>query len=340
MAASTKTTAAENATTGVLKLRGQHAEGSLQQALEDLETKGYAIVKGVIPAERARSYEDRMYEWLESFGKRFKRNDRSTWKLDQLPAFNAGGLFNRHGAGHEQFAWDIRSEEGIIDAFAKIWGTDELLVSFDAVNLSLPWNEKDSPEVAGRLSPWPHVDQSPRRGGAKHCVQGIANLAPNGPNDGGLKILSGSLQLYSEFFAAHPELEGDGWPERDFWLLRERDVKWFEDRGCYWVKTEPGPGDLLLWDSRVIHYGAAAEGVQPRVATYVCYKPAKDITPEKLEQKKKAFAEWAGTTHDPLEFQTRGTNYFGPLTPDEVQQPHEPPVLTERAKKLAGLVPY
>ncbi|WVQ85842.1 hypothetical protein IAT38_008010 [Cryptococcus sp. DSM 104549] len=335
----TTTTTTEPAPSGVLKLRGHHDEGSIEQALEDLETKGYAIVKGVVPEERAKSYEDRMYTWLESFGKGFKRDDKETWKLKNLPAFNKGGLFNRHGAAHEQFAWDIRSEQGVIDAFAKIWGTDELLVSFDAVNLSLPWIDS-SPEIAALTAPWPHVDQSPRRGGRKHCVQGIVNLAPNGPNDGGLTVLAGSLPLYNEFFAAHPELEGEGWPERDFWSFREEDIKWFEERGCKWVKTEVGPGDLILWDSRCIHYGAAAQGDRPRVATYVCYKPAKDSSPEKIEERKAAFAEWSGTTHDPLEFFVRGTKVFGPLTPDEVQQPHEPAVLTERAKKLAGLVPY
>lgn len=29
--------------------------------------------------------------------------------------------------------------------------------------------------------------------------------------------------------------------------------------------------------------------------TDVCYKPAKDINPEKLEEKKKAFGEYSGT---------------------------------------------
>ena len=40
-----------------------------------------------------------------------------------------GGLFNRHGCGQEQYAWDMRTEPALIDAFAKIWGTEELLVS-------------------------------------------------------------------------------------------------------------------------------------------------------------------------------------------------------------------
>lgn len=42
----------------------------------------------------------------------------------------SGGLFHRYGVAHEQFAWDIRSEPAVIDVFASIWGTEELLVSF------------------------------------------------------------------------------------------------------------------------------------------------------------------------------------------------------------------
>lgn len=45
-------------------------------------------------------------------------------------------------------------------------------------------------------------------------------------------------------------------------------------------------------------------------------------------------------THDPLEFTFTGTNAYGPATLDEKQQPYEPAVLSERAKKLAGLIPY
>ncbi|WVQ84410.1 hypothetical protein IAT38_006562 [Cryptococcus sp. DSM 104549] len=327
----------ENVSVGILKLRGHHDDAVLDAAMEELETKGYTIIKGAVPADRAKSYEDRAYKWLESFGKGFVREDKSTWKVDNLPAFNKGGLFNRHGCHHEQFVWDIRSEEGVIDAFAKIWGTDELLVSFDGVNVSLPFIDDD---MGDRAAPWPHVDQSPRRR-FKHCIQGIVNLAPNGPDDGGLMVLEDSLPLYTEFFESHPEIKpAEGWPERDSWLYREQDMDWFEKKGCKWKKVEAGPGDLILWDSRCVHYGAAARGNRPRVATYVCYKPAKGITPQKLEEKKAAVADWSGTTHDPLEFMITGTNARGPLTPDEKQQPHEPAELSERAKKLAGVLPY
>lgn len=34
------------------------------------------------------------------------------------------------GVAHEDLLWRIRLEPGLIDVFSKIWGTDELLVSF------------------------------------------------------------------------------------------------------------------------------------------------------------------------------------------------------------------
>lgn len=89
------------------------------------------------------------------------------------------------------------SEPAIIDAFTKIWNTPELLVSFDGANLTLPHPDRQ-PNAA-----WPHVDQSPKRKGLQ-CVQGLLNLAPNGPRDGGLIVLKGSSLLNEAFFKAHP----------------------------------------------------------------------------------------------------------------------------------------
>lgn len=53
----------------------------------------------------------------------------------------------------------------------------------DGFNLSLPFPNRPAEDFA----PWPHVDQSPLVKGL-HCVQGIMNLTPNGPDDGGLMV--------------------------------------------------------------------------------------------------------------------------------------------------------
>lgn len=299
------------------------------------------MIKSVIPRDRAEAYVSEMYAWLESFGRGFDRNDRSTWTPANLPRFEKGGLYHRYGVGHEQFAWDIRSEPGVIESFAKIWGTDELLVSFDSANISLPFGSSLDP---ARSEPWPHVDQSPARPWL-HCVQGIVNLHPNGPDDGGLMVLEGSTQLFAQYFEEHPHLKPEGgWSSNDWWGHKEAEaLQWFYDRGCTWHKVEAGPGDLILWDSRTVHYGDVARGTEPRIATYVCYKPARDISQEKLEEKQRAVEECWGTTHDPLDF--RITAHHSPtrgwvLEEGERVGPRNRPVLSERALKLAGVVAY
>lgn len=331
----TQTSTDTSAGVGHLKLRGHHVVPETT-AFPNLDANGFAVVKHVISPEQAAAYVDRAYTWLEGFGKGFDRNDRSTWKVQNLPNFNKGGLYNRHGSGHEQFVWDIRSEPGLIDTFAKIWGTDQLFVSFDGVNVSLPFDKDDTVDRA----PWPHVDQSPMRR-FKHCIQGIMNLYENGPHDGGLMVLEGSFGLYNAFFDAHEaDAPPGGWSKKDSFNYKPEHLQWFYNQGCRWKKVEAGPGDVILWDSRCIHYGAAAEGDRPRVATYVCYKPARDSTEELDKRRRECMENYDNTTHDPLMFRATGSRIFGVLTDDEQTRPRELPVLSERAKQLAGIQAY
>jgi len=321
---------------GTLRLRGHH-EAPGTQAFPELDTQGYTVVKNVISAEKAKEYEDRMYQWLESHGKGFKKDDKETWKPQNLPNFDRGGLFHRNGVGQEQFAWDIRSEPGLIDAFAKIWGTEELLVSVDSVNISLPFKQED---MGGRDAPWPHVDQSPNRR-FKHCVQGIMNLAENGPNDGGLMVLENSLPLFNAFFESHEDdAPPEGWSMKDSYPFSEKQLEWFYERGCTWKKVEAGPGDVILWDSRCIHYGAAAKGDRARVATYVCYKPAAAITPSHAELRKEVMRNHYMTSHDPIMFHVTGSKMKEPVDENETIAPKNLPILSKRALQLAGVEAY
>ena len=40
--------------------------------------------------------------------------------------------------------------------------------------------------------PWPHADQSPLKPEFA-CIQGLLNILPNGPEDGGLTVLTNSV---------------------------------------------------------------------------------------------------------------------------------------------------
>lgn len=43
-----------------------------------------------------------------------------------------------YAATHEDFAWAIRGERGVVGAFEQVYDTKDLIVSFDALNLSFP----------------------------------------------------------------------------------------------------------------------------------------------------------------------------------------------------------
>ncbi|KAL8279770.1 hypothetical protein RQP46_007865 [Phenoliferia psychrophenolica] len=123
---------------------------------DDLARYGYAVVRGAIPADRAAGYVNAMHDWLESFNLGYKRDDPNTIKKDLLPVINEKGMCINYGICHESFVWDIRSEPGVISAFEKVYGTEDLIVSFDAVNVTFP-NRTDLPPN----KPWAHQDQDP-----------------------------------------------------------------------------------------------------------------------------------------------------------------------------------
>lgn len=82
----------------------------------------------------------------------------------------------------------------VVQLFALLLGTDELLTSFDAINLLNP--DIDEAPAGG----WLHVDQSPL---TPHlaCLQGLVNLAPVGPDT------SGGPMLHPQCSDDHPRIQ-------------------------------------------------------------------------------------------------------------------------------------
>lgn len=68
----------------------------------------------------------------------FNRNDLSTVHKDKLPAITEKGMCLQYAVTHEDFAWSVRGEPGVIKAFEQVYNTEDLIVSFDAINFTLP----------------------------------------------------------------------------------------------------------------------------------------------------------------------------------------------------------
>ena len=72
----------------------------------------------------------------------------------------------------------------------------------------------------------------------------------------------------------------------------------------------------------------------------VCYKPARDATEEQLKKREECMDTYTMTSHDPIFFRTVGPQVSDKVVPDERTQPSKPPVLSHRAKQLAGIEAY
>ncbi|OQE07300.1 hypothetical protein PENVUL_c014G01196 [Penicillium vulpinum] len=305
---------------------------------DDLHDQGYAIIKNAIDPERAQGYQRKALDWLASFNTAFDLDDPSTWTIDNLPVQSKVNTFNGYSVTHEKFMWDCRMEPKVLEAFAKIWGTDELLVSFDALNITLP-NREDKPAQ----KPWPHVDQSPIRRGL-HCIQGIINLSHAGPEDGSLMVFPRSNTVIEDFFDT--ETDPSTWEQKDIRLFSEEEIQWFVDHGMKPIKVLAEPGDLIVWDSRTVHWGGepTVNSNTIRTVIYASYAPVKLATEETLKRKKEAFESYRATTHWPHEnIVIRDEVVYlpdGTVDPRNRSVPLEVPEHTDRLLQLAGVKSY
>lgn len=165
-----------------------------------------------------------------------------------------------YAISHESFTWAVRQEPGVIAAFEKVYDTPDLIVSFDSVNIGFPNRTDIKPN-----KPWPHQDQDPENPGFR-CLQGLVNLLPNGPDDGGLIVCKGAHLLSEEFHEVFKDEERIwSWYERsayppycieasniilhrtkEWYGFTDAGLQWLKDKGCEWIKLTAEPGDLLL----------------------------------------------------------------------------------------------
>ncbi|PWY94520.1 hypothetical protein BO94DRAFT_563149 [Aspergillus sclerotioniger CBS 115572] len=318
---------------GPLRIKATHGDFR-----DELHENGYVVIKNAIPRERALQYQQKAFDWVTSFDTPLDMNDPSTWKAENLPVQSKLNTFDNYGVVHEKFMWDARMEPGVVDAFAKVWETDELLVSYDSLNITFP-NREDKPA----RPPWPHIDQSPFKRGM-HCIQGIISLSPAGPEDGSLMCLPRSHTFNDEFFDT--QTDPKGWETKDWRRFSEDEMKWWAGKGLHAIKVTTEPGDLILWDSRTVHWGGepTEKSNVIRTVIYASYSPARLATEEAIEEKRRVFSVYGATTH------WAHDNIFlrplvarrpdGTIDPKDRKEPLEKPDMSDRMLKLAGVIPY
>lgn len=75
-------------------------------------------------------------------------------------------------------------------------------------------------------------------------------------------VMKGSKALFEEYFSTHSKEKNPKWgvvPD-DWHGFDDEQVKWFEERGAKIIKVNADSGDLLLWDSRTVHWNVLPRG--------------------------------------------------------------------------------
>jgi hypothetical protein len=201
------------------------------------------VIEDVLSASECAQLRD------EFHGLRNKFANNSKWPVSER------GMIEMDAVAHSSVAWKARIKT--LPFWAALWGTGDLLCSFDRVNAA------SSNRSSG---PWLHTDQSGQVDGLA-CVQGFLDVNGTCEEDGGLRVAVGSHKAHFDLLNRWGKVKKNHW-----YLLRpeERDyvLQFYPPK-----KVLCKPGSLILWDSRTFHDNISPAGKMDRFVVYICMMP-------------------------------------------------------------------
>ncbi|CAF1074603.1 unnamed protein product [Didymodactylos carnosus] len=227
---------------------------SLQEGLEYLNENGYAVFSDVLTEEEVKTNKNLFWDFLEQAAhNQIDRDKHDTWD-NHWPARPLSGVISQHGIGQSKFLWNVRNNRNVKKIFSNIWQTDELLVSFDGAGCFRDWSFNQSWKTEGG---WIHVDQHPVRKPNKCCIQGLVAITDNDEFTGGLVVYPKSQKRFLELTnLITPTHSG-----RDFVKIPPTHQILRQSESSELIKfklVKCKAGDLVVWDSRVIHCNTPA----------------------------------------------------------------------------------
>ena len=232
--------------------------------MDYLRTHGYLVIEDVLSPEEVQHATQLFRAWKET---------------NSIPVGDHG-IIKTHSAGHQEHAWYIRTRPNVIELFQHVWGTKDLMVSFDGMCYMSPTDHYEGY--------WMHTDQSPNDTSFR-CYQGLVALTDNEHKT--LKVCDGSHLMYDAYVQQY-NLKGD----RNFNLIDEAYCNPLSQTSLSVKK-----GSVVLWDSRLFHQNHCGDvgNMEERIVQYLSYMPKdhKENTEDNQLKRKNAFLKGITTTH-------------------------------------------
>ena len=248
--------------------------------LTSLAIDGYCVVPDMYDFE-SEDYDDNGVCFNNSEGEALKEEILDWLKVAKVP-YSTHGVVKHYQVGHQRFQWFSRTNEKVIEAFSKVYGTEDLVVSFDGIGY-VPQGSKR------RDNFWMHTDQAPNSLGFK-SVQGVLSFTDNFTNT--FKCIKGSHLLHQAYFSKNQVTKAK---QSKNWYPLPSKENWSEFEGGYHETVVPlKKGDLLLFDSRLFHQNSQG-GSEERLVQYLAYLP-KSMRSENQRQKRLTYFNERRTT--------------------------------------------
>lgn len=202
---------------------------------------------------------------------------------------------------HSRFMWKLRCHPFVKWVFSEVWKCrpEELLTSFDGIY--------HRPPHGSFVLPW-HMDHDLSVSHDKMTsVQGVLALSNIDETTGGTQLLPGS-HLRCRAVCERNRLDDESDGDDDDWTYTEVDPT---DRifsmGLTPIQPKLAAGDLLLWDSRLLHRVVAQTDPSTcRWTAYLSMVPRSIVSDDVLEQRRTGFLKGVSTTHWVQTFVDRG----------------------------------
>jgi hypothetical protein len=223
-----------------------------------LAEKGFCAIKGVADEDQLVTGRALFWDDIEESNPTVRRDDAETWRSQPRGSsastpehkrwmLSSTGLVSgslAQGAG----AWHVRGLPLIKQAFAQIWGDEDLIVSMDCALIWRPWVGRSDCGVLPRTEGL-HLDQNPYSKPEFECVQGMVPLYDVTPGTGGLAVVPGSHSGKDKDWCKRFAGYGDWCP-----LPHDDPMQGMEQL------VVAAAGDLILWDARTVHGGVVGPG--------------------------------------------------------------------------------
>ncbi len=283
-----------------------------EQDRQHFEDYGFVVLKNAVPIESCEAVVRACFEFLE-----LDEHDPSTW----YPAWRGGNaLVHLH---QHQSIWDNRQLPRVHQGFAELLGEEKLWVSLDRAGFKPPISAEHPEHEDRGFIHWDLDITKPLP--EKLRVQGVLCLRDTGANMGGFRCVPGfhKRELIEAWLQSQP-------PER---RTRNPDLSTLPP-GFEVTPVEARAGDLVIWNTLLLHGNGRNEGDKPRLAQYITMHTAPELNDEQARSyREERIGSWrarrapAGWERDVPER----------LKHREAQMQAEPSQLSDLGRKLLGL---